>query len=128
MNEPVPVPDATDASAAAATRPRLVYVCEGGDCSEMGSVELHNELKEMLAERDPDKTMKLTKYPCFGGCEHGINVAVYPDRAFYSKITMDDLPRLCDRVCDGGADLDDKKGIVAKDVESIVWELLDTGF
>ena len=27
---------------------RLVYVCEGGDCSEKGSIDLHAELGEML--------------------------------------------------------------------------------
>jgi len=109
-------------------KPRLIYVCEGGDCSEKGSVELHNELKEMLLERDPEGTLKLTKYPCFGGCEHGINLAVYPDREFYSKVDVKDLPRLCDRLLKGGPQLADKQGIVAKDIESIVWELLDTGF
>lgn len=112
----------------AQTKPRLIYVCEGGDCSEKGSVELHNELKEMLLTRDPTASLKLTKYPCFGGCEHGINVAVYPDRKFYSRLEMKDLPRLCDRLLANGPELDDKKGIVAKDIEGIVWELLDTGF
>jgi len=109
-------------------KPRLVYVCEGGDCSEKGSIELHNELKEMLLERDPDKTLKLRRYPCFGGCEHGTNVAVYPDKSFYSKMTTTDLERLCERLLGDGAELDDKTGVVTPDIEQIVWELLDTGF
>ena len=109
-------------------KPRLVYVCEGGDCAEKGSVELHNELKAMLAERDPDHTLKLRKYPCFGGCEHGINLAVYPDKTFLSRMTQADLERLCDALVADGKPLDDKKGVVAKDIEDIVWELLDTGF
>ena len=109
-------------------KPRLIYVCEGGDCSEKGSIELHNELKEMLAERDPKRSIKLTKYPCFGGCEQGINVAVYPDKVFFSKIEEKDLPRLCDRLLEDGTDLSDRKKLVPPDVEEIVWELLDTGF
>ena len=108
-------------------KPRLVYVCEGGDCSEKGSVELHNDLKEMLAARDPEGTNRVRKYPCFGGCEFGINVALFPDRVFYSKLTKDDLLRLCERLC-GGPELEKNQGIVPKDVEQIVWELLDTGF
>ena len=59
---------------------RLVYVCEGGDCSEKGSIELHNELKARLAKRDPEGRNKLRKYPCFGSCEHGVNIALFPDR------------------------------------------------
>ena len=107
---------------------RLVYVCEGGDCSEKGSVELHNELKALLESRDPAKVNKLRKYPCFGGCDHGINLALYPDRVFYSRITRADLPALVEHLCSAGAELKDKRGIVPLDVEKIVWDLLDTGF
>jgi NADH:ubiquinone oxidoreductase subunit E len=32
---------------------RLVYVCEGGDCSEKGSVELCEKMKELLHRIDP---------------------------------------------------------------------------
>ena len=64
------------------TKPRLVYVCEGGDCAERGSIELHNDLKEMLLEADPEKRNKVRKYPCFGGCEHGINMTLFPDKVF----------------------------------------------
>lgn len=111
-----------------AVQTRLVYVCEGGDCSEKGSVELHNELKEMLKAADPEGRNKLRKYPCFGGCEHGINVACFPDRLFLSKLTKTDLPRLRDFLCGKAAMPAGHAGIVAKDVEQIVWDLLDTGF
>jgi (2Fe-2S) ferredoxin len=109
-------------------KPRLVYVCEGGDCSEKGSVELASELKGMLEERDPEKRNRLRKYPCFGGCEQGINVCLFPDRVFLSKVTTADLPRLVERLCADGPELKDKMGLVQPDVEKIVWELLDTGF
>ena len=109
-------------------KPRLVYVCEGGDCSEKGSVELHNELRTLLESRDPDKLNKLRKYPCFGGCEHGINIALVPDKVFLSKMTRDDLGALVDHLCERGPEPKGKRGIVDADVENIVWELLDTGF
>ena len=111
-----------------ANETRLVYVCEGGDCSEKGSVELYQDLKQMLAEKDPEGKNKLRKYPCFGGCEHGINIALFPDRVFYSRITPADVPALCDHLCGKGPELKKNQGIVPHDVENIVWELLDTGF
>ena len=107
---------------------RLVYVCEGGDCSEKGSVELHNELKARLRERDPEGKIKVRKYPCFGGCEHGVNIALYPDRVFLSKMTRDDVEPLVASLTADGPPLAAHQGHVAKDVEGIVWELLDTGF
>ena len=107
---------------------RLVYVCEGGDCSEKGSIELHNELKELLAERDPGGRNKLRKYPCFGGCELGVNICLFPDRVFYSKVVKSDLPALVEHLAADGPELEKNKHLVPKDVEDIVWELLDTGF
>ena len=109
-------------------KPRLVYVCEGGDCSEKGSVELHNELKTRLAERDPQGRNRVRKYPCFGGCEFGINVALYPDKVFLSKLGKGDVEALCARLVEDEKTLEDRRHVVPKDVEDIVWELLDTGF
>jgi NADP-reducing hydrogenase subunit HndC len=107
---------------------RLVYVCEGGDCSEKGSIELHAELGGMLKERDTACKNRLRKYPCFGGCEHGINVVLFPDRVFYSQVKQDDLPAIVDHLVDEGPEVERLKGRVAPDVEQITWDLLDTGF
>ncbi len=107
---------------------RLVYVCEGGDCSERGSIELHAELAEELRAKDPEGKNRLRKYPCFGGCEHGINVVLFPDKVFYSHVKQSDLPELVEHLTGDGQPLDRLTGKVAKDVEQIVWDLLDTGF
>lgn len=107
---------------------RLVYVCEGGDCSEKGSVELHADLAEMLREGDKEGKNRLRKYPCFGGCEHGINVVLFPDRVFYSRVTKEDLPEIAEHLTSDGKPVERLTGVVAKDVEQIVWDLLDTGF
>ena len=107
---------------------RLVYVCEGGDCSEKGSIDLHGDLGEMLRERDAEGKNRLRKYPCFGGCEHGINVVLFPDRVFYSRVTKEDLPEIVEHLTGDGKPVERLTGVVAKDVEQIVWDLLDTGF
>ena len=107
---------------------RLVYVCEGGDCSERGSIDLHGELKTMLEQRDPEGKNKLRRYPCFGGCEHGINVVLFPDRVFYSGVKTEDLPAIVDHLTDQGEVVQRLTGVVPKDVEQITWDLLDTGF
>ena len=107
---------------------RLVYVCEGGDCSEKGSIELHAELGEMLQERGLAANNRLRKYPCFGGCEHGINVVLFPDKVFYSTVQRSDLPEIVEHLGGDGEPVKRLTGFVAKDVEQIVWDLLDTGF
>ena len=106
---------------------RLVYVCEGGDCSEKGSIDLCADLKSMLDERDPEGKNRVRKYPCFGGCEHGINVVLFPDRVFYSQVKTSDLPEIVEHLTGDGKPVERLTGVVAKDVEQIVWDLLDTG-
>src|ERR1700761_7881012 len=103
---------------------RLVYVCEGGDCSEKGSIDLCADLATKLRERDPDGKNRLRKYPCFGGCEHGINVVLFPDRVFYSQVKSSDLPEIVEHLTGDGAKVERLTGMVAKDVEQIVWDLL----
>jgi (2Fe-2S) ferredoxin len=107
---------------------RLVYVCEGGDCSERGSIDLHGELGEMLNGRGLAADNRLRKYPCFGGCEHGINVVLFPDKVFYSNVETSDLPEIVEHLAGLGPPVARLTGKVAKDVEDIVWDLLDTGF
>jgi (2Fe-2S) ferredoxin len=108
--------------------PRLVYVCEGGDCSEKGSVELYEEIKAQIHDKCPEGGIRVRKYPCFGGCAHGINVVVFPDKCFYSKCTIADIPEMVDSIVNHGPKLDRLTGKVEKDVEQITYDLLTTGF
>ena len=59
---------------------RLLYVCEGGDCTERGSGDLYHKIKEQVEAFDPqEERVKVRRYPCFGGCECGVNVTLFPD-------------------------------------------------
>ncbi len=108
---------------------KLVYVCEGGDCSEKGSVELFEKLKERLHEKDPkEEKVKIRKYPCFGGCEHGINVTVWPDKVFYSKVTEEDLDEVAGHIENDTEPVERLTGVVKPDVEELIWELLDSPY
>lgn len=108
---------------------RLVYVCEGGDCSEKGSVELCEKLKELLHAKDPhEANCKVRKYPCFGGCEHGVNVTVWPDRIFYSHVRETDLPEIVDHLENEGPPVTRLTGVVKPDVEDVLWQLLDSPY
>ncbi|MBI3817243.1 MAG: (2Fe-2S) ferredoxin domain-containing protein [Planctomycetes bacterium] len=110
--------------------PRLVYVCEGGDCSEKGSVELFEELRAQIHDKDSGNksNIRVRKFPCFGGCAHGINVVVYPDRCFYSKVTAADIPEVVASLLENGKKIERLSGKVEKDVEQITFDLLTTGF
>jgi len=108
---------------------RLCYVCEGGDCTERGSGDLHDKLKEMLTEYDPhEEKIRVRRYPCFGGCEVGINVTLFPDRVFYSHVTEKDLPEIVEHIVNGGPPVERLTGAVQEDVEEILWQMLDSPY
>jgi (2Fe-2S) ferredoxin len=111
------------------TEQKLVYVCEGGDCTEKGSGDLHDNLKEMLQAKDPsEEKVRVRRYPCFGGCECGINVTVWPDRLFYSTVTDADLPEIVDQLVADGPPVERLCNKVQPDVEEMVWSLLDSPY
>ena len=108
---------------------RLVYVCEGGDCSEKGSVELYEKLKAKLAESDlGEEQVRVRKYPCFGGCEQGINVTLWPDKEFYSHVEETDLGDIVNRLLAEGPKVERLCGKVQQDVEELIWQMLDSPY
>jgi len=108
---------------------KLVYVCEGGDCSEKGSVEFFERLRARLHEKDPgEEKIKVRKYPCFGGCDHGINVTVWPDRVFYSMVKDEDIDEIAGHIENGEEPVKRLTGRVKPDVEELLWEMLDSPY
>lgn len=64
---------------------RYVVVCRGPHCREHGSMPLRRRLASLLAGR-PD--VGLIGYACFGLCDHGPNVAFYPEGIWYGGLNQ----------------------------------------
>ena len=65
---------------------RLCYVCEGGDCTEKGSGDLFDKLRDLVKEFDPsEERIKIRRYPCFGACEQGITSRCIPTGCSIAK-------------------------------------------
>ncbi|MCB9870641.1 MAG: (2Fe-2S) ferredoxin domain-containing protein [Planctomycetes bacterium] len=108
---------------------RLLYVCEGGDCTEHGSGDIYHKIKECIEAEDPtQERVKVRRFPCFGGCEEAINVTVFPDRLFYSHVTETDVPEIVDHLLHDGNPVERLCGHVKPDVEEIVWDMLDSPY
>lgn len=108
---------------------KLCYVCEGGDCTEKGSGELFESLRAMIKETDPqEQHCKVRRYPCFGACAQGVNMTVYPDKVFYSKVTAADLPAIAAHIQGKGPVVKELTGKVMPDVEQIIWDMLDSPY
>ncbi len=71
-----------------------VLVCGGTGCSASGSGELLKRFEEKLKEHGLEKEIKMVRTGCFGLCEAGPVVIVYPEGTFYSRVKADDVDEI----------------------------------
>ena len=71
-----------------------VLVCGGTGCSSSGSAELIERFEEQIAKNGLDREVKVVRTGCFGLCEAGPVVIVYPEGIFYSRIRPDDVDEI----------------------------------
>ncbi len=73
-----------------------VMVCGGTGCTSSNSGAIIAEFEKLIAERGLDKEVKVVRTGCFGLCEAGPVVIVYPEGAFYSHVKVENVERIVD--------------------------------
>ena len=73
-----------------------ILVCGGTGCTSSGSEKLIAEFESQLARVGMAEEVKVIKTGCFGLCALGPIVIVYPEGAFYSRITPEDVQKIVD--------------------------------
>ncbi|MCT4607027.1 MAG: NADH-quinone oxidoreductase subunit NuoF [Marinisporobacter sp.] len=71
-----------------------VLICGGTGCTSSGSQTLMDTFHEELEKNHLHKEVKIVKTGCFGLCEAGPIVIVYPEGAFYSHVKVEDVKRI----------------------------------
>ena len=71
-----------------------MLVCGGTGCSSSGSAKLIERFEEQLKEKGLDKEVKVVRTGCFGLCEAGPVVIVYPEGTFYSRVKVEDVDEI----------------------------------
>ena len=71
-----------------------VLVCGGTGCSSSGSAELIKRFEEQIERNGLDREVKVVRTGCFGLCEAGPVVIVYPEGTFYSRIHLEDVDEI----------------------------------
>ena len=71
-----------------------ILVCGGTGCTSSGSGKILERFEAKLAEHGLDKEVSVVKTGCFGLCEAGPVVIVYPEGTFYSHIKVDDVDEI----------------------------------
>ena len=73
-----------------------VMVCGGTNCSSSASGEIIREFERQIAEKGLEKEIKVVRTGCFGMCEAGPVVIIYPEGAFYARMTVENVTRIVD--------------------------------
>jgi NADH-quinone oxidoreductase subunit F/NADP-reducing hydrogenase subunit HndC len=73
-----------------------VLVCGGTGCVSSGSVTIEEMFNSELGRLELSNEVKVVRTGCFGLCEAGPIVIVYPEGAFYSRVSQDDIKRICE--------------------------------
>lgn len=71
-----------------------VLVCSGAACVSSHSAEVKAALAREIDARDLGNEIRLVETGCMGPCEMGPVLLVYPDGAFYVRVTLDDVPEI----------------------------------
>jgi len=71
-----------------------VLVCGGTGCTSSKSMEIIDLMNKLLRENNLENEVKVIHTGCFGLCEKGPILVVYPEGATYSRVTLDDVKEI----------------------------------
>jgi len=74
-------------------------VCTNVDCAMRGSIEMLEQLKtDLTAAGSP---VEVKSYLCFGACQDGPNIVLYPEGTWYMGVKSDDIPEIEQHILGG---------------------------
>jgi (2Fe-2S) ferredoxin len=100
-----------------------VLVCQNEDCKQRGSGELLERLAEKLK---PSPDVEVKPYMCFGGCQSGPNIVLYPQKVWYSGVKRDDVEEIANHA-EGGPAVERLTHGIDPGLKELIYQLLDAG-
>lgn len=71
-----------------------VLICAGTGCTSSKSLDLVKRFEEVIKMKDLQSEIKVVKTGCFGLCQRGPIVAIYPDKVFYNHVKLSDVDEI----------------------------------
>ena len=103
---------------------KSVIVCTNTDCMYRGAKKNIEGLEQRLQAAGSD--VKIKNYLCFGGCEDGPNVVLYPEGTWYAGVQEADLDDIVSHVC-GGPKVARLTERVDPGLQELILDILDSG-
>lgn len=101
----------------------ICFVCQNIDCKLRGSEQLMSQIVDSIAARSIEAEVR--SYLCFGACDQGPNIVVYPQKCWYAAVKIEDLPEIVDSLAGGPAVT--RLDTVERSLKAMIYELLDAG-
>ncbi len=87
-----------------------VFICtsctlngqQRGFCAKKDSVALVQKLMQEIEERDLSSDVMVNNTGCFGICEKGPVMVVYPEGVWYGNLTEEDIETIAEEHLEGG--------------------------
>lgn len=102
-----------------------ILICQNVDCRVRGSEQVMKDLSARLAEKGCTG-VNVKPYMCFGACQAGPNVVIYPERSWYAGVKPEDVDAIVAHVL-GGPGVERLEGKVDPSLRELIFSLLDAG-
>lgn len=73
---------------------RSVMICGGTGCVSSDSMQIVNAFRQEVASQGIEEYIDIVRTGCFGLCELGPVVIVYPEEVFYSRVSVKDVAEI----------------------------------
>ncbi|OJU10187.1 MAG: 2Fe-2S ferredoxin [Clostridiales bacterium 43-6] len=92
-----------------------VFVCascringtQKGFCHSKGAVNIIGRFMEEIEDRDLSSEVMVTNTGCFGICDKGPVVVIYPEATWYGNVTEKDVERIVEEHLENGNKVED---------------------
>lgn len=71
-----------------------ILCCAGTGCTASHSKQIFDNFKECIQKYNLDSEIKVIQTGCFGLCQKGPIVAIYPDKIYYSHVKPEDVEKI----------------------------------
>ena len=75
---------------------KLVLICGGPGCHSSNVGEIKDRFEKKISEKGLDN-VQVSIAGCFGLCESGPNIEIYPEGIFYSRVKVEDVDEIVDK-------------------------------
>ena len=103
---------------------RMCLVCQNIDCKSRGSEQRTAGLQKRIAEKGLSD-VEVKPYMCFGACQEGPNIVLYPEKNWYAKVKEEDLDEIVAHLA-GGPHVQ-RLDTIDSSLKELIYQLLDTG-